>query len=132
MSFAVDLRRFSAQTQERLVVIPRKIALEVLRRVVMRTPVDQGRARGNWQTEVGTMNEGESDVVDPGGGAAIEAGVSAIESWTAENVGLFIFNNVPYIGKLEDGYSDQAPAGMVKVTVAEFDMIVDMASREGA
>lgn len=35
-----------------------------------------------------------------------------------------IFNNVEYINMLEYGHSQQAPAGMVRVTIAEFQAFV--------
>jgi len=95
MSFTSDLARFENKTKQKLLVVPRKVALEILRRVVMRTPVLSGRARGSWQTTVGAPME----------------------------------NHVPYIQRLEDGYSTQAPAGMVKITVAEFEGIVEAMGR---
>jgi hypothetical protein len=126
MSFALDLRQFADATREQIKIVPRKVALDVLRRVVMRTPVDQGRARGNWQTSVGAPVEQEIERFDKGGGQAIESGASVIEGWDAKEVAVFIMNNVPYIQALEDGHSkSQAPHGMVKITLAEFEQIVE-------
>ena len=129
MSFADDLSRFEDKVKNRLTVVPRKIALEVLRRVVMRTPVRSGRARGNWQTSVGSPMDGEIDRTDKGGGAAIGDGASVIDGWDVSNVAIFLMNNVPYIQALEDGHSTQAPSGMVKITVAEFQGIVEAIGR---
>lgn len=122
MSFALDLKRFADATQRRMTVIPRKVALELFRRVVMRTPVDTGRARGNWQAGVGTPPAGETDRT--GASAALEQITGEVESWDAENVAIYLVNNVPYIVPLEDGHSGQAPQGMVKISVAEFPQIV--------
>ncbi len=132
MSFSDDLKQFEDKTRQKMTVIPRKVALEVLRRVVMRTPVRSGRARGNWQTSVGSPMGNEVARTDKGGGATISAAVPTIESWDAANVAIFLMNNVPYIQRLEDGYSDQAPAGMVKITVAEFEGLVEAIGRASA
>jgi len=129
VSFTSDLSRFENKVKNRLLVVPRKVALEVLRRVVMRTPVESGRARGNWQTSVGAPMVGETGRTDKSGGAVIGSAVPIIESWDASNVAIFLMNNVPYIQRLEDGYSDQAPSGMVKITVAEFQGIVEAIGR---
>ncbi|WP_018527495.1 hypothetical protein [Alkalispirochaeta alkalica] len=125
MSFALDIRRWANQTKDRMQIIPRKTALEILRRVVMRTPVDQGRARGNWQASTGSPIETEIERADPDGGATIEEAIPVIEGWEVENVAIYLSNNVPYIVPLEDGHSDQAPHGMVKITLAEFDEILE-------
>jgi len=131
MSFALDLKQFAAKTHKQIWTINRKVALEVLRRVVMRTPVESGRAKGNWQTSVGTPIEREIERTDKGGGSVISSAVSVIESWESDNVSIFLMNNLPYIGRLEDGYSSQAPAGMVKITVAEFQQIVNTGASDG-
>lgn len=125
MSFTVDLTKFANATVGQMRVVPRKIALDILRRLVMRTPVDTGRARGNWQVSVGSPAQTAVDATDKGGGATIEAAVPTVEGWDASKVAIFLMNNVPYISALEDGHSDQAPSGMVKITLAEFDAIVD-------
>ena len=74
MSFAAEVKQFTDKTERLLRVIPRKIALELLRRLIMRTPVDSGRARGNWQASVGTPATGETGTTDKSGSAALEAG----------------------------------------------------------
>ena len=41
----------------------------------------------------------------------------------------YLVNNLPYAVPLEYGHSSQAPAGMVRVTIAEFQQIVEAAVR---
>lgn len=128
MSFYLDLRRFTDKTERLMTIIPRKVALEVFSRVVMRTPVDTGRARGNWQAGVGTPPVGETDRT--GASAALEQIAAEVESWDAENVAIYLVNNLPYIVALEDGHSGQAPQGMVKISLSEFPEIVEAMTRE--
>ena len=48
----------------------------------------------------------------------------AKESWVREDTGFSSY--LPYINRLEDGYSDQAPNGMVRITLEESQDIFDM------
>lgn len=122
----------------------RAIALEALSRVVLKTPVDTGRARGNWQVTQGTPATGTVETEDPSGSATISKGSG--EALAARPFTItWISNNLPYIEVLEfgqfkppnpgpskqkrqrgkvlvkDGFSVKAPEGMVRVTVMELE-----------
>lgn len=127
-SFSVDLSQFNIKTLKQADIVRRKVILEVLRGVVKRTPVDTGRARGNWQVSTGNPIDEEIDKKDKNGGVTIRAGVSEIKQSLIDQT-LFIANNVPYINALEDGWSGQAPNGMLKVTLASFPYIVENSKR---
>ena len=43
--------------------------------------------------------------------------------------GLTITNSLPYAIRVENGYSTQAPAGMVKVTVVQFQNFIAKAAK---
>jgi hypothetical protein len=94
----------------------------------MRTPVDTGRARGNWTATVGHRSAGSTDGVDPIGGSTVANAQAVANGWDG-NGSIFLTNNLPYIERLEHGHSGQAPSGMVGITVAEFGGIVDGAAR---
>lgn len=79
-----------------------RAALEILSRVVLGTPVDTGRAMGNWQTTLGTPATGEVDRLDKIGDPTIEAGSSTIDG-APEFPVIHIANNLPYIGALNYG-----------------------------
>lgn len=52
--------------------------------------------------------------------AAIEAAEQVIETFDIEKNGsIHITNNLPYIGVLNDGHSQQAPADFVKLAVLD-------------
>lgn len=104
----------------------RKIGMQALRGVVMRTPVDTGRARSNWQVSVDTPLLTNINAYAPGtklgigeagnAQATIQAGSAIIDN--AKPFGMiFISNGLPYINRLEHGWSGQAPAGMVRITL---------------
>jgi len=108
--------------KEKATLVVKKIALEVLSRLVLKTPVDTGRARGNWQVTVNSPATTWEDTKDKGGGATIGKGTSVIMA-EDDLPHFWITNNVPYITRLEEGHSDQAPTGMAENTVNELKVI---------
>jgi len=87
--------------------IVRKSAFDLYSRIAKRTPFKTGRARGGWgitTSEVESSNEpGRMDL-----------------DFHIEDDTIIIYNNVEYISYLEDGWSRQAPEGMVALSLAEF------------
>lgn len=122
MSFSDDVRRFSAKAAEAHDKIARTAALELFTGVIRSTPVDTGRARGNWQTSVGQPTPNEIERDDKSGAQAI----GEVQARTPEGAGqeVFLTNNLPYVYSLEYGSSKQAPAGMVRVNFARVQKIV--------
>lgn len=127
-SFALDLQAFGAKTADRMNLVMRKVGLDILTGIVELTPVRTGRARANWQTTIGSPAEGEVVSYDAGGaaGQAIASGADAI-SKAEGDITIFLTNNVPYIERLENGWSQQAPNGMVRQTIARFPYLVEEA-----
>ena len=118
MSHARSAREFMVRNIPKLVSKEtRAVALHVLSGVVMRTPVDTGRARGNWNTALGVASGRVSDSRDPGGGNTVAAG-SRVIGGHRDFQQIVIDNNLPYITRLNDGHSRQAPAGFVEAVIA--------------
>jgi len=100
-----------------------KLAFELLTRIVFRTPVDTGRARGNWQIGIGEAPTGLTEDDEDGSQTNAE-GLRRLGEYTSGVVTIWIVNNVNYISFLEDGSSQrQAPAGMVALSLAEVETI---------
>lgn len=96
----------------------RETALVVDRAVVLATPVDIGRARGNWIVGVNTRKESAVRTTDRGGGATIAAGESEIGKAEAGDT-IHITNNLPYIVPLNNGSSIQASAGFAQRAIQQ-------------
>lgn len=126
----------------------RKIVIDALAGVVEKTPVDTGRARGNWQvsaitpilteldlgfsaparvagrskkaTKERAKNAKASNRINAQQAAQLAnvAGKAAVDAVDRVTV-MYLSNNVAYIKYLEDGSSRQAPKGMLKLTVQE-------------
>ena len=110
MAFADDVRRFSVKAGESSDRIVRAVTLSLFNGIIRDTPVDTGRARGNWQTTVGAPASGE---VDRNGASA---SLAEVEAKTPPGAGqeTYLANDLPYITQLEEGTSKQSPQGMVK------------------
>ncbi|MBT9268587.1 hypothetical protein KKQ10_27285 [Pseudomonas sp. MG-9] len=87
-----------------------------------------GRFRANWHISLGVVESVTFDEVDPSGAETTAALVAAMSDFTAGQMA-YIINNLPYAIPLEFGHSTQAPSGMVRVTVARFQQIVQEATR---
>lgn len=105
--------------------IIRAAALAMDTSVVVTTPVDTGRARGNYVTSIGVPSGEVFDV--SGAGAAttsLSQGRSVISRWKLAMPAIFITNNLPYIMKLDTGSSAQAPNGMSRAALAVGQLVV--------
>lgn len=120
---SASLRRFARRIQgiarslePRLAVTSSEAALRVLSVVVPATPVDTGRARGNWQTSLNSPANGESGLLDQTGQTALARGRAAV---AGKQYGqpIYIVNNAPYIALLNAGSSKQAPANFVEIAI---------------
>ena len=124
-----DLRDFSrriatvaASVEEGVHLVIRKVALAADQAVVLATPVDTGRARANWIVSINAPTiDVKPEPASPAGGAAeaLDQGREAIGGYgrEANHASIHITNNLPYIGRLNEGSSAQAPAGFVEEAV---------------
>ncbi|MDH1143303.1 HK97 gp10 family phage protein [Pseudomonas mosselii] len=106
---------FTGLVEEALAQRVRVIALAMLNEIVLRSPVDTGRFRGNNIVSVGAPVYASSENLDPSGSETIQRGLSAmsgLEPYTQ----VYIQNNLPYATALEDGHSKQAPGGVYAVS----------------
>lgn len=86
-----------------------------------------GRFRANWQVGLGAVNVDTSAQPDKSGGTALARGKAVIDGWTPGAGTIFLCNSLPYAHRLEYGYSKQAPSGVVRITVQNFNIYVRQA-----
>lgn len=117
------------------------IVFKVGESVVRLSPVDSGRFRGNWQLSIDSTAGSSLVRYDKDGQSTINEIASRANSFTAGQVA-YIQNHVLYGNDLEyglyngptskvtdEGFSRQAPSGMVRITEMQFDSIVAEAVR---
>lgn len=126
--FAESLAAFAEQAKEAIDDVFREVVIEIGSSVIRLSPVDTGRFKGNWQFSVGSPSNHSINTFDKAGHETITALVAEVSNLEAGQVA-YIVNNLVYGIPLEYGHSDQAPAGMVQITLARFQQIVEEAIR---
>lgn len=123
-----NARRRGKRVETQANIIVKKTALAIDAELVISTPVDEGRARSNWTLTLGmptppdevfepyTPGEGGSTGAANAQAAMDQARTALSDRRTGQEV--HITNNLPYIGKLNDGWSAQAPAGFVERAIS--------------
>lgn len=84
------------------------------RDLVLETPVDTGRARSNWIVTSGRESYSTREPLEVR--SAQTVGQAEIQA-TPQFATIHIQNNLPYIARLNDGWSAQAPRGFVQTIV---------------
>jgi hypothetical protein len=119
------------KTQGKLDIFVRRLVLDIDKRLVMKTPVDTGRAKANWNVSSGSINTGTRMAVSSAGrGQYDNYNQAEIVSIKVNGQKIYLTNSLPYIRRLEFGYSKQAPAGMVRTTLAEMQPIIKAIAAE--
>jgi hypothetical protein len=122
MSNAAFKRNFAAllvRAGSKAELVVRKVAIELQSSMALKSPVDTGRFRGNWQCGIGGINTDTGSGEDKSGSAAVERTTTALAAWKPGQT-IWLTNSLPYSRRLEHGWSQQAPQGMVKTTVVEY------------
>lgn len=130
-TFVIDIQRFVDKANGNLDLVVRKVALDLFKRVIMKTPVDTGRAKGSWLVSINSIPTGVPGTLDKDGSATIMRVSADVLTMKAGQI-ITLVSNLDYINRLEYGYSKQAPAGMVRITVVEFGGVVTKAASEVA
>ena len=115
MSFAADIANFADKAKlshDQAVVA---VCSKLTSLVIAKTPVDSGRARGNYYATIDSYSNEQSETRTES--EALSSGLNTAKQASGK---LFtLTNNLPYITKLEYGSSKQAPAGMVRTSLGE-------------
>lgn len=141
-TFTASLAAFAKKAPEQVRVVVRKASIDLLTATVMRTPVGNptlwkskppkgyvgGRLRANWNVSLVSPDTTTTDAIDKTGDPTIDRGKAEIGQ--ADGIkDIWMMNSLPYAIPVEYGHSGvQAPAGMVRVSVAEFQAFVDQAA----
>jgi hypothetical protein len=128
-SFKLDISRWVEKAGDRADLVVRKVALDLMTKVVMKSPVDTGRFRGHWMAGINSVPGGLTGRLDKAGTGTI-ASASATIAGAKAGDRVYLANNLPYAVRLEYGHSKQAPAGIVRTTVDEFQAAVNRAAAE--
>jgi hypothetical protein len=118
--FSKRMARLGTNVAKNADKVVRKVAMAIDQAVVMATPVDTGRARANWIAALNGAAEGTTDDKSKSGGSAIAKAAGVIAGYDRDkDAEIHITNNLPYIGRLNEGSSYQAPANFVSIATRQ-------------
>lgn len=128
MGFAADVEKFTIKAKLKSELLVRKVVIDVASELIKLSPVDTGMFRANWFIANGDATTETTRTPDRTGLVAI--GRAHLAANYIKGGGITtIFNNMPYGMRLEFGWSQQAPAGMVRITVTRWQSIVQQVAR---
>lgn len=141
--FGTEVAVWVAKVQKRLDNTTRDICLAVGGSLINKSPIGDpslwahpsppyaypkgyipGHFISQWKGSLDEIDYTVDDEIDESGEGSLLNIAKALESAYLPGHIFYITNSLPYAKRLEDGYSTQAPAGMVALTVAEFQGIV--------
>jgi hypothetical protein len=93
----------------------RATAMAAMRALTMETPVDTGRAKNNWNADINAVDASITETANPSADGTDKINAALASYKQGDTV--FISNNLPYIRRLNEGHSKQAPAGFVEAAV---------------
>lgn len=137
--FERSIENFIRKAKKNPEVVVRQVTIKLYSQIIMASPVDTGRFRMNWQATYLTPATGILIGNDPSGARAIAAATNFVKNSPQWDEFRFT-NNLPYAEAIEfggypgngpnttNGFSKQAPQGVVRVTVSRFQRLIDEAA----
>jgi len=114
-TFASGISNYAKRTNSSIDNAVTQICATASDLIIRKTPADTGRARGNWFATIGAPSTETSETR-----RANDATMDALATSKIASGNIFyLTNNLPYIRRLEYGYSKQAIKGMLRISVAE-------------
>lgn len=133
LTLDVAVKKFAEKINLGIAAVVERLALDIFNRITERTPVDTGRARQSWQVTIGEVGTfvppslGKGTGANKGKDTPPQNPVAVFP--TDINIDgkqpVFITSALVYMEKLENGSSTQAPAGMVRLAIAEVEAEIE-------
>jgi hypothetical protein len=142
--FRKHFRELLMKAGDRADTVVRHTAQNMLSALIVRSPVGNpdlwkhkappgyvgGRFKNNWNFDLGAIDYRDNQPPDAGGTGAYERGLAKMQQFTKGDT-IYITNSLPYANRIEyEGWSSQAPSGVVRLTVLEFADAVKKAVQE--
>lgn len=138
--FTASIDRWVGQLDKHLDELVQNVAFEIAENVIVGgryspgTPIDTGWARASWWVSVGDPGTPHQNSVNIEGKQVQPDPASVAPAATAKaGDTVWLLSNTEYMPVLEYGWSQQAPQGMIRITLANGQAIVDeVAMKMGA
>jgi hypothetical protein len=129
MSFTSATKDFNLQFIEGAEDTMRGTTVKLWTAIIKSSPVREGRFRGNWFASGARPSSKKTLNTDKEGSKTLANATDKVLK--QKDVSAFtLTNNLPYAQRLEYGYSDQAPAGVVRVNVKRFNRLLEAEAKK--
>lgn len=118
-NFVVEVQRFIEKAKIAPDIALQKISIDLFRSIVMKTPVDTGALRANWQASNGEPLSGVVEEVDPTGSATLQK-ATAVLGRAKAGTPVYFTNNLPYAAVVEYGLYPNPPMRGTRVPAGTF------------
>lgn len=123
--------KISAELKAGIETVMKKLTLDVAANLKAApseggTPVDTGNARAQWTPQIGrpyrteglpTGGEDVSSFVNSANTRSDQGSASVATKYKLSKGSIFVSNNAPYILRLNEGYSKQAPSLFIQTAI---------------
>lgn len=123
MSLTTDLAKIAARNKAKLLKVAQNSLMRVGGSIIAKSPVDSGRFKNNWMSAYGSADTATSESLNKAGAESAGRLDAKLSGLSVGQV-FYFTNSLPYAERLEYGWSEQAPAGMVRLSVANWQSIV--------
>lgn len=121
-----NIDNWKKAVEKKLEKVKRTFAFGLYNKIVEKTPVDTGRAKCNWNVCINKQDSTtNNEYTKKDLASRIKEAAGILEQQGKVEDVIYISNNLPYIEALEHGHSQQAPAGMVGVTLVNAQNILN-------
>ena len=117
MSWSKQARKNLMKQVEKLEKVHRASMVRLATQTEIISPVDSGLFRSNWFGAYGAIDKQTVTVTNRDSTGALRV---LVESQPVTGTYFYFTNSLPYAQRLEYGWSEQAPLGMVRVTARNF------------
>lgn len=128
MGLGSDLRKIAKKNKQTIQQVYRGVMFDLSNQMITMSPKDTGAFQANWLAALNsgdyTFDKAKTNVSEADGR------LTATLGGLTTSTNFYFTNSLPYAAELENGHSEQAPSGVVRVTINDFPQIVEKRVRE--
>ena len=133
-SFELQLKEFENMTAEKSEKLFRKVCFDLSNSIIMDSPVDSGRLRGNFQPDINSIQNDVLEIDDKSGSATV-AKVATTTNKLQLGQYFTLTNNLDYAihleyGTAKFGFSPKAPKGFFGINIMRFQNFVNQVNKD--